>query len=140
MKNLYQFPAKHSFRRNKKIYMIEYHKRGEIYYLDFSQSHGKEIKGSHPALIVQNDIGNQASQLTIVAAITSNLKVARLPVGIEILPEESGLPHRSVVHLGQIYTIDKHRLKNLVGKLSKEKMEEIDTAISISLGLSPFRV
>ena len=29
-------------------------KRGEIYFLDFSPSKGREIKGSHPALIIQN--------------------------------------------------------------------------------------
>jgi len=59
-------------------------KRGEIYYLNFSPSFGAEMKGDHPALIIQNDIGNQASALTIVAAITSNLKVASLPVGVVV--------------------------------------------------------
>ena len=29
-------------------------KRGEIYFLDFSPSKGREIKGSHPALVIQN--------------------------------------------------------------------------------------
>ena len=48
--------------------------------------------------------GNKAGSLTIVAAITSNLKVAELPVGVMITSEESGLPYKSVVHLGQIYT------------------------------------
>ncbi len=48
-------------------------KRGEIYFFDFSPSKGREIKGSHPALIIQNDVGNTVSSLTIVAAITSNL-------------------------------------------------------------------
>jgi mRNA interferase MazF len=106
-------------------------RRGEIYFLDFGSPPGKEVAGPHPALIIQNNIGNEASQLTIVAAITSNLRVARLPVGIEIYPEESGLPRRSVVHLGQIYTVDQKRLK---------QMEKIDSAIAISLGLESFRM
>ena len=113
-------------------------KRGEIYFLDFSPSKGREIKGSHPALIIQNEVGNKVSSLTIVAAITSNLKVAELPVGIIITPEESGLSHKSVIHLGQIYTIDKERLENIVGMLSKIKMLEVDKAIEISLGLREF--
>ena len=86
--------------------------RGEIYFLDFSPSKGREMKGPHPALVIQNDVGNKVSDLTIVAAITSNLKVADLPVGVLITAEESGLPHKSVVHLGQIYTIDKERLQD----------------------------
>jgi mRNA interferase MazF len=113
-------------------------KRGEIYFLDFSPSKGREMKGPHPALVIQNDVGNKVGSLTIVAAITSNLKVAELPVGVLIKPKESGLTHESVVHLGQIYTIDKERLENLVGTLSTQKMSEIDRAIKISLGLKEF--
>lgn len=113
-------------------------KRGEIYFLDFSPSKGREMKGPHPALVIQNDVGNRAGALTIVAAITSNLKVAELPVGLIIAPEESGLPHKSAVHLGQVYTIDKERLQNHVGTLSERKMSEIDRAIAVSLGLREF--
>ncbi|MBI5408492.1 MAG: type II toxin-antitoxin system PemK/MazF family toxin [Nitrospirae bacterium] len=113
-------------------------KRGEIYFLDFSPSKGREMKGPHPALVIQNDIANKVSGLTIVAAITSNLKVAELPVGVLITSEESGLPKKSVIHLGQIYTIDKERLRNLAGTLSKQKMSEADEAIKVSLGLKEF--
>ncbi|HCC68566.1 MAG TPA: PemK family transcriptional regulator [Nitrospiraceae bacterium] len=113
-------------------------KRGEIYFLDFSPSKGREVKGPHPALIIQNDIGNKVGSLTIVAAITSNLKVAELPIGVLIKPKESGLAHESVVHLGQIYTIDKERLQNLIGTLSKDKMSEVNKAAEISLGLREF--
>jgi mRNA interferase MazF len=113
-------------------------KRGEIYFLDFSPSKGREMKGPHPALVIQNDVGNKVGSLTIVAAITSNLKVAELPVGVLIKSKESGLPHESVIHLGQIYTIDKERLQNLIGTLSERKMLEVDEAIKISLGLIEF--
>jgi mRNA interferase MazF len=112
--------------------------RGEIYFLDFSPSKGREMRGPHPALVIQNDVANKVSGLTVVAAITSNLKVAELPVGILITPEESGLPHKSVVHLGQIYTIDKERLQSFVGTLSERKMLEVNRAIAISLGLKEF--
>ncbi len=113
-------------------------KRGEIYFLDFSPSKGREMKGPHPALVIQNDVGNKVGSLTIVAAITSNLKVAELPVGVLIKSKESGLPHESVIHLGQIYTIDKERLQNLIGTLSERKILEVDEAIKISLGLIEF--
>ncbi len=112
--------------------------RGEIYFLDFSPSLGREMRGPHPALVIQNDVGNQASALTIVAAITSNLKVARLPVGVPIAPEESGLPRPSVVHLGHIYTVDQRRLDRLAGRLPEVVMEKVDVALQVSLGLKPF--
>jgi len=117
---------------------MNFPRRGEIYWLDFSPSTGAEMQVLHPALIVQNDIGNQVSALTIVAAITANLRVAELPVGVRIDPEESGLPRPSVVHLGHIYTVDKRRLGRRVGQLSAEVMRQIDRAVQVSLGLQPF--
>ncbi|MCL5987112.1 MAG: type II toxin-antitoxin system PemK/MazF family toxin [Actinobacteria bacterium] len=114
--------------------------RGEIYWLDFSPSIGSEMQDIHPALIIQNDIANKVSSLTIVAAITSNLKVASLPVAIVIEPKDSGLPQKSVVHLGQIYAIDKRRLCKLIGKLSAQKIEEVNGSILVSLGLKEFRM
>jgi mRNA interferase MazF len=96
------------------------------------------MRGTHPALIIQNDVGNRVSRLTIVAAITSNLKAARLPVGVQILPADSGLSRESVVNLGHVYTVDKSRLRRLVGRLPNAWMEQVDKALRISVGLEPF--
>ena len=112
--------------------------RGEVYWLDFDPATGAEMSNRHPALVIQNDIGNQASSLTIVAAITSNLRVARLPVGVLIEAGEAGLPKASVVHLGHIYSVDKNRLQQRIGALNPEHMRQVDNAIAVSLGLRPF--
>ena len=117
---------------------MEFPRRGEIYSIDFPVTGAGEIAGRHPALVVQNDIGNQASHLTIVAAITSNLRVNRLPVGVPISPRESGLPRPSVVHLGHLYTVDKRRLGRRVGRLHPIRLRRVDHAIQVSLGLEPF--
>ncbi|MBI3922133.1 MAG: type II toxin-antitoxin system PemK/MazF family toxin [Armatimonadetes bacterium] len=114
--------------------------RGDTYYLDFSPATGVEMKGDHPALVIQNDVANKVSGVTIVAAITSTLKVAELPVGVLIEPSDSGLPHRSVVHLGHIYTVDRNRLQRHIGRLSSSTMEKVEDAIRVSLGLAAFRM
>jgi mRNA-degrading endonuclease toxin of MazEF toxin-antitoxin module len=57
-------------------------RRGEVYWLDFAPATGQEMTGSHPCVVVQNDVGNQHSALTIVVAVTSNLRVAVLPIGV----------------------------------------------------------
>jgi len=119
---------------------MEFPQRGEIYFVDFSPTGAGEMAGRHPALIVQNDVGNRASQLTIVAAITSNPRVAQLPVGVRIAPRESGLPRPSVVHLGHLYTVDKRRLGERAGNLPSDRMRQIDRAIQVSLGLRPFEL
>ncbi|MCO5243886.1 MAG: type II toxin-antitoxin system PemK/MazF family toxin [Anaerolineae bacterium] len=110
--------------------------RGEIYWLDFSPATGAEMREPHPALVIQNDVGNQASALTIVAAITSNLRVARLPA--EFLPSLAVLPKPSAVHLGHIYSVDQTRLRQRAGQLGAATMRKVDRAIAISLGLLPF--
>ena len=117
---------------------MEFPRRGEIYFIDFPATGMGEMAGPHPALVVQNDVGNQASQLTIVAAITSNPRVAQLPVGVSITPTESGLPRPSVIHLGHLYTVDRRRLGRRVGTLPQEKLRQVNRAIEVSLGLKPF--
>ena len=110
-------------------------RRGEVYWLDFAPATGQEMTGPHPCLVVQNDTGNQHSALTIVVALTSNLRVASLPVGVLLKAGTAGLTRNSVVHCGHIYTIDKTRLGKLLGRLNATQMAEIDKALVCSLGL-----
>jgi mRNA interferase MazF len=61
-----------------------------------------------PALIIQNDIGNRYSPLTIVAGITS--KISPLPYPVEAVIEPSrtnGLDIRSAIRVDQIRTVDR---------------------------------
>ena len=110
--------------------------RGEVYWLDFAPASGPEMKGMHPCVIVQNDVGNQYSGLSIVAAVTSNLRVAALPVGVLLKAGEGGLKRDSVVHCGHIYTVDKARLAQSSGQLSAVRMSEVDRALARSLDLN----
>ena len=50
---------------------VSYPKRGEVYLVNFEPTLGSEINKTRPALILQNDVGNRYSKITIVAAITS---------------------------------------------------------------------
>jgi len=109
-------------------------KRGELYYADLSPVIGSEQGGVRPVLIVQNDVGNKYSPTVIVCAITSKLTKARLPTHIELKEGVGGLSKQSVVLLEQLRTLDKRRLKEKIGALSKIKMEEVDKALLISLG------
>ncbi len=109
--------------------------RGQVYWLDFTPATGHEMTGMHPCLVRQNDVGNQFSDLTIVAAITSNLRVASLPVGVLIPAGTAGLSKDSVVHCGHIYTVDKKRLQTLLGKLTTPLLTKVDGALACSLGL-----
>ncbi len=109
-------------------------KRGEIYDVDFNPARGSEQAGIRPALIIQNDIGNQYSSTTIVAAITSQKKKL-YPFHVNFTATESGLKQDSVVLLEQILTIDQGRLIQRRGCLNRERMNEVDAALKKSLAL-----
>lgn len=109
-------------------------KRGEIYWVDWSPGRGSEKSGRRPALVIQNDIGNQYSPNTIVAAITT-APVKPYPFIVVITASESGLPKDSSVNLSAIMTIDQTRLRDKCGELSPAKMAEVGDAIKKSLEL-----
>lgn len=109
-------------------------KRGELYYADLSPVLGSEQGGVRPVLVLQNDVGNKYSPTIIVSAITSRLYKAKLPTHISLNAENYGLSKDSIILLEQIRTIDKQRLKERIGELPKEKMEEVNNALLISLG------
>lgn len=100
---------------------------------NFSPSRGSEQRGVRPALVIQNDVGNQYAATTIVAAITSTIKP--YPVTVTLKQGEAGLPQPSMVNLAQILTLDKSRLQRRVGSLSSQRMEEVNTAIKVSLDI-----
>jgi len=122
-------------------------RRGEIYWVEFDPVKGSEQGGLRPAIIVQQDIGNQHSATTVVVAITRTLPPRSYPFVVVMEPEESGLPVRSAVNCSQIATIQKdepgsrlrpwpgeHQVRP-IGQLSARKMAEVDRALKYNLGL-----
>jgi mRNA interferase MazF len=108
-------------------------RRGEVWTVNFSPSRGSEQRGIRPALVIQNDVGNQYAATTIVAAITSTIKP--YPVTVTVKKGEGGLPQPSMINLAQILTIDKSRLQRRLGTLQPELMERVNTAIKVSLDI-----
>ena len=109
--------------------------RGEVFYADLSPVVGSEQGGVRPVLIVQNDVGNRFSPTVIAAAITSQRGKAKLPTHILLDSQTTGLSRDSIVLLEQVRTIDKHRLKERMGRLDSGSMDRVDQALSISFGL-----
>lgn len=112
--------------------------RGEIYLVNFDPTIGSEIKKTRPALIIQNDIANKHSPITIVAAITSQYDEKLYPTEVLIPETEGGMKKQSVVLLNQIRSIDKTRLVKKIGKVSNRSLLRVNTALKISLGLVEF--
>ncbi len=125
--------ATHNTRQKSR--QVDHPRRGDIYLVDFDPTLGAEIKKMRPALVIQNDIGNQYSPITIVAAITSKIGEPPYPTEVVMEPAESGLPLRSAVVLNQIRSVDRQRLGKRLGHAGRRIMDRVDRAILISLGL-----
>jgi mRNA interferase MazF len=110
-------------------------KRGDVFYADLNPVVGSEQGGVRPVLVVQNDIGNRHSPTTIVTAVTSRIKRAKLPTHVELPASQGFLAFDSVVLLEQLRTIDKARLLQHICTLDSDTMRRVDRAAEISLGL-----
>ena len=97
---------------------IKFPKRGDVYLVSFDPTRGAEIRKTRPALILQNDIANEHSDVTIVAAITSQFDDRLYPTEVLIKATEGGLASNSVALLNQIRSIDKRRLIKRLGLIS----------------------
>ena len=111
-------------------------KRGEIYLTALDPTLGREIQKTRPALIIQNDVSNRLSEITILAPITSTVRFPLNPVHV-LLPADpvTGLSVTSVAVLNQIRAVDRVRLIRRLGSVDEETLERVDEAIRISLGL-----
>ena len=89
-------------------------------------------------LVLQNNVGNKYSPTIIISAITSQINKSKLPTHIEINATEFGLSKDSVVLLEQIRTIDKKRLREKIGHLDDELMNQVNEALQISFGMANF--
>ncbi len=116
---------------------VAFPQRGEIYLVSFDPTVGSEIQKTRPALVIQNDIGNQYSPITIVAAITSKFDLPSYPTEVVMDSRDSGLNQTSAVVLNQIRSVDRQRLIKRIGKASPEVMGRVDRAclLPTSLGL-----
>jgi len=111
-------------------------KRGEIYLVSFDPTVGHEIKKTRPAVVIQNDVSNEYSPITIVAAISSRFADPPYPREVPITPGgKTGLDQPSAVILNQIRSIDRQRLGRRLGALDAGTMVRVDDALKISLGL-----
>ncbi len=110
-------------------------KRGDIVLTDLEPVKGSEQGKTRPCLVVQNDLGNKASPITIVAAITSKTQ-KEYPFTVFVQKGEGNLPLDGLVLCNHIRSISvEDRVIKKIGTLRPTTMHKIDEALKTSLGL-----
>jgi mRNA interferase MazF len=110
-------------------------RQDQIYWFYF-RGVGSEPDGKRPALVVQHDRFNRSAiSTTVVAAITSNLRLAAMPGNVRLRKGEANLERPSVVNVSQLRTMDRARLTDRIGVLTPARMREVLGGVAVIFGL-----
>jgi len=112
-------------------------RKGSVYWVDFSPGKGSEPLGTRPGLVIQSDVLNDSKISTVIMlAITSTLKFGELPGNVVLNKGEANLPRKCVVNVTQIKSVDKRSIKEKIGTLSKQRLQEIDNGLKLVMSLA----
>lgn len=109
-------------------------RRGDVFWVSLSGA-GSKPAGRRPAVVIQHDRYNRSAiGTTIIAAITSNLRLSGMAGNVRLPKGEAGLSRASVVNISQVVTVEKARLTERIGALSASKRAELIEALAFILG------
>ena len=106
--------------------------RGDIFYVNPSETVGSEQRSGRPAIIVSNPLCNEHSPVVEVVYLTCQYKKS-MPTHVRI--ESAG--KRSTALCEQISSVDVSRLGDFKGHLTDREMAQVDVALMASLDLHP---
>jgi mRNA interferase MazF len=110
--------------------------RGELWWVDFGEPDGSAPGYRRPAVVVSSDRFNLSRLATVVvAAVTSNLRLAQAPGNVALTAAGSGLPKDSVVNVSQLLTVDRRLLDEQAGVLSPAQVRAVDDGLRLVLSL-----
>jgi len=100
--------------------------QGDVYWVRFGPASDSSPAGKRPAVVIQNDLLNRTRiRTTVVALLTTNLKLGEVPGNVRLKNGDANLPKPSVVVVSQMATLDKARLLEKIGTLSRETTKEV---------------
>lgn len=110
-------------------------KKGDIFWAEIPILENSRIQaGYRPVVITSNKYATKYSEVVQYMPLTTKIKKKNLPVHVIVKPDF--LAKTSMVLAEQEGIIDKHRLKEKIGTLSKEDVLKIDMAKIIQGGIS----
>jgi mRNA interferase MazF len=112
-------------------------RRGEVWLINLNPTIGAEIKKTRPAVIVNDDAIGILPLKVIIPITEWKDRYAIAPWMVRLEPNESNqLDKVSAADAFQVRSVSQQRFVRQVGVLSRDVMSEINSALSIVLGLS----
>jgi mRNA interferase MazF len=111
-------------------------RRGTVWWADLGKPQGSRPAKVRPVLVIQDNSFNSSDlNTTVVAAITSNTRLATMPGNVFLPAASSGLPRDSVVNVTSLVALNKNDLRDEVGHLPAALMQEVDRGLRMVLSL-----
>lgn len=110
-------------------------KRGYLYSADLNPRFGTETGKIRPVLVIQTDLMNTDHPSTIILPLTSQVRPQAEILRIHLKKGESGLKKDSDVMIDQMRSIDNRRFKSELGRLSGERLQEIEEKLRVIIDL-----
>jgi mRNA interferase MazF len=113
-------------------------RRGEVYFLDFNPSLGREQSGRRPAVVFSSDLLNDKRLVVLVVPGTSGNNITNdYPTNVRVPAGEANLPNETVFLTFQMRAVDHSRFTDPpVGRLSAATLGRLEQAAAVSLGMT----
>ncbi len=109
-------------------------KKGTIVLASFDPSVGHEIRKTRPALIIQNNIACNYSNLFTLIPFSSKEYTAKVFELFLRRNKQNKLTKDSVLLVNKIMTFDKSRIVKILGEVDEEFLNEVYEKIDIHFG------
>lgn len=111
-------------------------RRGEVWWINFSPTRGREQRGDRPALIISDDRLN-ASPAELVIAIPMTTTRRGVPWHVEVRAGQAeGLSDTGYVMCDQVRTVSRERLRRRGARhVDSSVLEEVEDRLRILMGL-----
>lgn len=127
---------------NHNSYKIKKFKKGEVYYCDLGENIGSEQNKCRPVLVLTKDWLNDKSSTILIAPLSTEVVTKEIKKNgrVRIVAKYSTqywlkksyhqfLSDDSVVMMEQMKVVSKNRIKNKIGVLNIETLNQIDKKI-----------
>lgn len=109
-------------------------RKGDVYLVKLDPIEGSEIGKTRPAVVISNNINNEFADAVTVIPITSSIGKV-YPFEVFLKKGIANMSSDSKVKANQIRTVDRSRLKDLIGTIPGTILRDIEKAIKIHLDL-----
>ena len=105
---------------------------GDIHWVQLPTAHGREQRGRRPAIILQDEQYAGGLPVILVIPLTTTRTTLRFAGTTSIQPTtENGLRQVSVALVFQLRAIDRRRIEERIGSVSREVLNEIFAELSL---------